>query len=97
MWTSALPPDASTARATASASARLLRALTTTDAPPSASASAIAQPMLRPAPVTIATFPESSLLLISPSPRHAGLVPGIHVFPLPQDVDSRDKPAHDGS
>ena len=36
------------------------RALTTTAAPPAASSSAIARPMLRPAPVTIATRPSSS-------------------------------------
>src|ERR1700692_4616681 len=34
------------------------------DAPPSASASAIARPMLRPAPVTMATLPLSSLLVM---------------------------------
>jgi hypothetical protein len=26
-----------------------------------------------------------------------GLVPGIHVFSLLQDVDGRDKPGHDGN
>jgi hypothetical protein len=25
-----------------------------------------------------------------------GLVPGIHVFPLVEGVDGRDKPGHDG-
>src|ERR1700719_3853161 len=62
IWTCALPPKASISRATASASARLLRALTRIDAPPSASASAIARPILRPAPVTMATLPLSSFI-----------------------------------
>src|SRR5262249_46675016 len=59
---SAAPPCASISLATASASAALLRVLTTTAAPPAASSSAMARPILRPAPVTIATRPSSSLL-----------------------------------
>ena len=47
---------------TASASALFERTLTTTAAPASASASAMARPILRPAPVTMATLPASSLL-----------------------------------
>ena len=39
------------------------RTLTTTAAPPSASASAMARPMLRPAPVMMATRPASSLFM----------------------------------
>src|SRR5262249_57048908 len=39
------------------------RALTTIAAPPSASASAMARPILRPAPVTMATRPESSWVI----------------------------------
>src|SRR4051794_23914711 len=56
-----LPPFAWISPATASASARLTRAFTTMEAPPSASASAVARPMLRPEPVMIATLPLSSL------------------------------------
>src|SRR5438067_8064110 len=65
IWTSALPPAASISRTTASASVCLLRALTRTDAPSAASVSAIARPILRPAPVTIATLPVSSLVMTS--------------------------------
>jgi hypothetical protein len=56
----ALPPARSISAATAFASCTFERALTTTAAPPSASASAMARPILRPAPVTIATRPDSS-------------------------------------
>ena len=42
------------------------RTLTTTAAPPAASASAIARPMLRPAPVTSATRPDEFFLAHSP-------------------------------
>src|SRR5512134_3692210 len=44
-----------------SASAREVRALTMTLAPPAASERAMARPMLRAAPVTRATFPASSV------------------------------------
>ena len=54
-------------RATASASGRLLRAFTTIEAPPSASVSAIARPILRLAPVMSAVFP-SSLMPMPPGP-----------------------------
>src|SRR5262245_46752367 len=59
----ALPPSRSISRATASASCKFERALTTIAAPPSASASAMARPILRPAPVTMATRPESSWVI----------------------------------
>src|SRR3954451_23792771 len=62
---SALPPARSISPATASASLRLERTLTTTAAPPSASASAMPRPILRPAPVTMATRPASSLVMDS--------------------------------
>src|SRR6185503_3861088 len=62
---SALPSARSISPATASASLRLERTLTTTAAPPSASASAIPRPILRPAPVTMATRPASSLVMDS--------------------------------
>src|SRR6202011_4672020 len=65
----ALPPACSIPTATPSASPRFARALTTTAAPPSASASAIARPMLRPAPVTRATRPDSSSGTALPEPR----------------------------
>ncbi len=61
MATIALPPLLSISFTTASASARLLRTLTTTAAPADASSSAMARPMLRPAPVMTATRPASSL------------------------------------
>ena len=44
-----------------SASLREVLAFTSTEAPPEASERAIARPMLRAAPVTRATFPESSV------------------------------------
>src|SRR5262249_34943647 len=44
-------------------SCKFERALTTIAAPPSASASAMARPILRPAPVTMATRPESSWVI----------------------------------
>ena len=56
----ARPPAASISFTTASASALLERTLTTTAAPPLASSSAMARPMLRPAPVMTATRPASS-------------------------------------
>jgi hypothetical protein len=56
---------------TASASALFDRTFTMTEAPASASASAIARPILRPAPVTMATLPESSRSFISVSNCHA--------------------------
>src|SRR6185312_16411782 len=62
---SALPPARSISPATASASLRLERTLTMTAAPPSASASAMPRPILRPAPVTMATRPASSLVMDS--------------------------------
>src|SRR5215470_9930234 len=60
---SASPPPRPISAATASASCKFERALTTTAAPPSASASAMARPMLRPAPVTMATRPDSSWVI----------------------------------
>src|SRR5271166_2441941 len=62
----AWPPPRAISPATCSASSRLARALTATAAPPSASESAIARPILRPAPVTMATRPDSSLVIVSP-------------------------------
>src|SRR4051794_21007790 len=56
----ALPPWLSICRTTESASLLLERTLTTTAAPPAASETAMAWPILRPAPVTIATRPDSS-------------------------------------
>src|SRR6266516_1051259 len=58
---SARPFLASISRTTACASSRFERALTRTAAPAAASSSAMARPMLRPAPVTTATRPASSL------------------------------------
>src|SRR3984957_16940638 len=97
--TTAFGPTVSISRTTALAPSRLLRALTTTEAPSSASASAIARPMFRPEPVTIATLPVSSPVILVPlSRRHARLYAG-HPRLLSvqeQDVDGRDKPGHDG-
>src|SRR5207247_8130813 len=56
---SALTPSARASLATASASPRLLRELTTTLAPSAASLSTVARPMFRPDPVTSATLPSS--------------------------------------
>src|SRR5262249_34337869 len=55
----ALTPRSRASRATASASCRLERALTTICAPSPASFSTVARPILRPDPVTSATFPSS--------------------------------------
>ena len=74
MATIAWPPLLSISFTTASASARLLRTLTTTAAPAEASSSAMARPMLRPAPVMTATRPASSLSGIFPQPFH--VIPG---------------------
>src|ERR1043165_9917381 len=66
----ARPPLASISFTTASPSARLLRTLPTTAAPPAASSSAMARPMLRPEPVMMATRPLSSWSAIElPSER----------------------------
>src|SRR6516165_4653851 len=71
----ALPPARSISLATCSASLRLARALTTTAAPPSASESAIARPILRPAPVTIATRPDNSPVIATAlSRQHAAAI-----------------------
>src|SRR6266851_4862803 len=56
---SALTPRSRASRATDSASCWLARALTTTCAPSPASCSTVARPILRPEPVTSATFPSS--------------------------------------
>src|SRR6266852_4300844 len=97
MWTSALLVEESISRGTAWASGGLRSAFTTTDAPPSASASAIARPILRPAPVTMATLPMSSLVLAMRAlPVMAGLVPAIHVLSIKKkDVDARHKAGDD--
>ena len=63
MNASARPPPSSISRATALASVSLERALITTAAPAAASSWAIARPMLRAAPVTMATRPSSSFPL----------------------------------
>src|SRR4029077_10375233 len=55
----ALTPCSRASPATLSASPWLLRALTTTCAPSPASFSTVARPILRPDPVTKATFPSS--------------------------------------
>src|SRR5579864_3381921 len=55
----ALTPSAWASRATDWASCSLLRALTTTCAPSPARCSTVARPILRPEPVTSATFPSS--------------------------------------
>src|SRR5712691_12608161 len=55
----ALPPPARTSWATASASALLVRELTTTWAPSAASFNTVARPIFRPDPVTRATLPSS--------------------------------------
>src|SRR5271169_6967213 len=55
----ALTPRSRASRATASASAWLVRALTTMWAPSPASFNAVARPILRPEPVIRATFPSS--------------------------------------
>ncbi len=60
MQVSAWPPAARISCTTLSASSLAVRALTATAAPAWASASAIARPMLREAPVTSATLPVSS-------------------------------------
>src|SRR5437868_3600975 len=59
MTASALTPRSRASRATSSASAWLERALTTTCAPSPASFNTVARPILRPEPVTRATFPSS--------------------------------------
>src|SRR5271163_2995662 len=59
MTASALTPRARASRTTASASAWFERALTTTSAPSPASFNTVARPILRPEPVTRATFPSS--------------------------------------
>src|SRR5215213_2866987 len=59
----ALPPSRSMSRTTCSASLLFERTLIMMAAPPEASAFAIARPMLRPAPVTSATRPDSSCSL----------------------------------
>src|SRR5215831_7742269 len=64
----ALTPSPRASRATASASAWLLRELTTTCAPSPASFKTVARPMFRPDPVTSATLP-SSLPMSESSPR----------------------------
>src|SRR5580704_8152543 len=56
---SALTPRSRASRATDSASCWFERALTTTCAPSPASFSTVARPILRPEPVTSATFPSS--------------------------------------
>src|SRR5690242_7889676 len=61
----ALTPNACASRTTESASAWLARALTMTCAPSRARCSTVALPILRPEPVTSATFPPS--LPITPS------------------------------
>src|SRR5258705_13938629 len=64
------------------------------DAPPSASATAMARPILRPAPVTIATLPLSSLILIL-STSCPVLCRASTPFFSRRDVDGRDKAGHD--
>src|SRR6202043_1236670 len=66
MTASALTPRSSASRTTALASCSFARALTTTLAPSPASFNTVARPILRPEPVTRATFPSS--LPISASP-----------------------------
>ena len=61
---SALTPSSATAAAVASASSRLLRALTTMLAPSAAIINAVARPMLRPDPVIKATLPSSLPILL---------------------------------
>src|SRR5262249_46320093 len=56
----AFPPEARTAAAVSSASAREPRAWTITEAPAAASSRAMARPMFRAAPVTRAVLPLSS-------------------------------------
>src|SRR4051812_46583282 len=73
--TIALPPLPSISLTTASASARFCRTLTTTAAPPAASSSAMARPMLRPAPVMTATRPCSSWSGISLSLQRGQIDP----------------------
>src|SRR6476646_7260054 len=73
--TIALPPLPSISLTTDSASARFCRALTTTAAPPAASSSAMARPMLRPAPVITATRPCSSWSGISLSLQRGQIDP----------------------
>src|SRR3954471_17773536 len=73
--TIALPPLPSISLTTASASARFCRTLTTTAAPPAASSSAMARPMLRPAPVMTATRPFSSWSGISLSLQRGQIDP----------------------
>src|ERR1700758_2113795 len=70
----ALTPRSRASRATASASCRLERALTTTCAPSRASFSTVARPILRPDPVTSATFPSSL-------PMPLSLLPCLHRTP----------------
>src|SRR5438067_5412078 len=66
MIESALTPRSRASPATLSASTWLLRALTTTCAPSPASFSTVARPILRPEPVTRATFPSSLPISVSP-------------------------------
>src|SRR5471030_650548 len=73
--TIALPPFPSISFTTDSASARFCRTLTTTAAPPAASSSAMARPMLRPAPVMMATRPCSSWSGISLSSQRGQIDP----------------------
>src|SRR5438067_148976 len=63
----ASPPFDAISETTASRLARFDRPLTATFAPPSARASAMALPMFFPAPVTIATRPDSSFVIASTS------------------------------
>src|SRR5262249_15429808 len=78
----ALTPRSRASCATASASCRFERALTTTCAPSRASFSTVARPILRPDPVTSATFPSSLPMLLS-------LLQCLHRSPhLGSDVES---------
>ena len=78
-----------------------VRALTTTAAPPAASSSAIARPILRPAPVTMATRPASSWFsqsLITRSAqqdrsvRHTGVAHSAQ-----RGLDARARPSRRGA
>src|SRR6476659_3162536 len=71
MNASALPLRPSISATTASAAARLLCPFTVTAAPASASASAMARPILRLAPVTTAPRPLRSLSVLMLRPSHA--------------------------
>ena len=89
MRASALPPRDSISATTASTSARLARPLTATAAPASARASAMARPMLRPAPVTMATRPASSLVMAQ-SPSQDRQIDGT----VPQSARQREGCGH---